>query len=150
METVKGIKLVTLDESRELFSSSSDEAREYQEISNKIVDLIDELVRERESRGLSQRDFADILDWKQPALARFERLDVIPRLDTFLKVSRKLGGNLYLEFFEDNRIPVECMKSAKYVNELPAFNSGTYNTNSYEIKTGGQQWINNQVLQPHS
>ena len=145
METAKGIKLVTLDESRELFSSTSDEAREYQEISDKIVNLNDELVRERESRGLSQRDFADILGWKQPALARFERIDVIPRLDTFLKVSRKLGGNVYIEFFETNRIPVECMKSANYVNELPESNSGTYNTNSYEIKIGGQQWISNQA-----
>ena len=145
MEAVKRIKLVTLDESRDLFSSYSDEAREFQEISNKIVNLVDELVKTREAKGLSQRDFANLLGWKQPALARFERLDVIPRLDTFLKVSRELGGNIYIEFFGDNRIPVECSRSAKYVNELPSSQVESYSTNPNVMNIGGKQWINNRV-----
>ena len=145
MEAIKGIKLVTLDESRELFSSLSEEAREFQDISNKIVNLVEELVKTREAKGLSQRDFADMLGWKQPALARFERLDVIPRLDTFLKVSRKLGGNIYIEFFNDNSIPVECTKSAKYVNELSNSQTESYSTNINTMNIGGKQWINNQI-----
>lgn len=132
MEDTKKIKLISIDESRELFASTSDEAREIQDISNKICNLMEELKKEREIQGLSQRDLANILEWKQPALARFERLEVIPRLDTFLKVARKLGGNIYIEFFGNNGVPIECMKSGTYVNDLSNPTNYNFRPNSYK------------------
>jgi transcriptional regulator with XRE-family HTH domain len=137
MEGVKGIKLIDINESRELFASTSEEAREAQDISNKICSLMDELKSERERMGLSQRDLASILNWKQPALARFERLEVIPRLDTFIKVARKLGGNIYIEFFGADGVPVECMKSGIYVSSSFASTNGGYSTNPNIINFGG-------------
>ena len=113
MERIGKNLLQTVDESREMFASLNDQTRELQDISNKVVALVERLKKERENLGLSQRDFASLLGWKQPALARFGSLDAIPRLDTFIKVSNRLGANIYIEFFDSNIVPVQCMKSAK-------------------------------------
>ena len=113
----KGIKLLDIEESNALFASTSEEAKEIQEISDKICELINQLRTTREGKGMTQRQFADVLNWKQPALARIESLDVVPKLDTFLKITNKLGGNVYIEFF-DNDIPTECLKSGTYVNYI--------------------------------
>jgi transcriptional regulator with XRE-family HTH domain len=127
-------RLVTIEESNENFASSSDHAREIQEISYKISELMDSLVKEREAKHLSQRDLAKLLDWKQPALARMERLEVIPRLDTFLKAVMKVGGNVYIEYFDQN-IPTQCIKSSQYISSLDLDNNtNTYTNNlSYSI-----------------
>ena len=111
------IKLVTIEESNERFASLSDQAKKIQELSDKISSLINSFVNQRESKGLSQRDLADRLGWKQPALARMERLEVIPRLDTFLKAVMEVGGNVYIEYFE-NAIPTQCIKSSKYQTSI--------------------------------
>lgn len=128
------IKLVTIEESNENFASSSDYAREIQELSYKISELMDSLVKERENKHLSQRDLAKLLNWKQPALARMERLEVIPRLDTFLKAVMKVGGNVYIEYF-DQSIPTQCIKSSQYISSLDLDNNtNTYTNNlSYSI-----------------
>ena len=84
----KGIKLLDIEESNALFASTSEEAKEIQEISDKICELINQLRTTREGKGMTQRQFADVLNWKQPALARIESLDVVPKLDTFLKKMR--------------------------------------------------------------
>ncbi len=97
MERDEG-KLITIEESNERFSSLSESAKEVQELSDLISSLMNAFVKERTSKGLSQRDLADLLNWKQPALARMERLEVIPRLDTFLKAVNKLGGHIYIEY----------------------------------------------------
>lgn len=111
------IKLVTIEESNERFASLSEQAKKIQELSDKISSLINSFVNQRESKGLSQRDLADRLGWKQPALARMERLEVIPRLDTFLKAVMEVGGNVYIEYFE-NAIPTQCIKSSKYQTSI--------------------------------
>lgn len=118
------MRLVTIEESNEKFASSSDEAREIQEISNKISELMDSFVKERELKHLSQRDLAALLNWKQPALARMERLEVIPRLDTFLKAVMKVGGNVYIDYFHET-IPAEFIQSSKY-NPFPTESAEEY------------------------
>ena len=124
MERVNKQGLISVDESNEAFASLNDKAREVQMISFKINELMDSFVQERQRRNLTQRDLADLLEWKQPALARMERLDSIPRLDTFLKALMKVGGNLIVEYFTDT-IPVECTKSSSYVNQISS-TSGVY------------------------
>lgn len=91
---------VSIEEANELFTSQSKENREIQELSDKINALMWTLVDKRNEKGLSQRELAKELDWKQPALARFERLEVIPRLDTFIKVANKLGYDVCLKKIE--------------------------------------------------
>ncbi len=124
MERANKQGLISIDESNEAFASLNDKAREVQMISFKINELMDSFVQERQRRNLTQRDLADLLEWKQPALARMERLDSIPRLDTFLKALMKVGGNLIIEYFTDT-IPVECTKSSSYVNQISS-TSGVY------------------------
>jgi transcriptional regulator with XRE-family HTH domain len=57
------------------------------------------LVRYRAERNLSQRDLAKLLEMKQPQVARLERGDVSPGLDTLMR----LAGALDIEFTIDVR-----------------------------------------------
>src|ERR1039458_4064099 len=57
------------------------------------------LVRYRAERNLFQRDLAKLLEMKQPQVARLERGDVSPGLDTLMR----LAGALDIEFTIDVR-----------------------------------------------
>ena len=57
------------------------------------------LVRYRADRDISQRDLAALLDMKQPQVARLERGDVNPGLETLMR----LAGALDIEFTIDVR-----------------------------------------------
>ena len=52
------------------------------------------VLRYRSERALSQRDLAKVLDMEQPQVARLERGDVNPTLDTLMR----LAGALDIEF----------------------------------------------------
>lgn len=123
------LNLVSIEESNESFALTSEKAKEIQDISDKINQLMDSFIHERETKGLSQRDLASLLDWKQPALARMERLDVIPRLDTFLKAVMKVGGNVYIEYF-DGVIPSFAIKSSSYCSDIVTTKYSTNNQSS--------------------
>lgn len=66
------------------------------ETNEDLARLIGEISEYRQSLGLSQRSLADKTGLKQPAIARMENLESIPRLDTVLKVSNALGYRLDL------------------------------------------------------
>jgi transcriptional regulator with XRE-family HTH domain len=57
------------------------------------------LVRYRTDHGISQRDLAKLLEMKQPQVARLERGDVNPGLETLIR----LAGALDIEFTIDLR-----------------------------------------------
>jgi len=57
------------------------------------------VVRCRAERELSQRDLAELLDMEQPQVARLERGDVNPTIETLMRVSAGLG----IEFTIDVR-----------------------------------------------
>ena len=58
------------------------------------VALITSLVEARKERGLSQRELEAISGVKQPQIARMERGDSNPQLDTILKVLAAMGKTL--------------------------------------------------------
>ena len=58
------------------------------------VALITSLVQARKEQGLSQRDLETISGVKQPQIARMERGDANPQLDTMLKVLAAMGKTL--------------------------------------------------------
>ena len=60
------------------------------------VRLVAEVVKRRIDLGLSQRDIAEIAGVKQLAIARFERIGAIPRINTFLKMFKSLGLSIQL------------------------------------------------------
>ncbi len=56
--------------------------------------LITALVRARQEQGLSQRQLEEISGVKQPQIARMEKGDANPQLDTLLKVLAAMGKTL--------------------------------------------------------
>lgn len=58
------------------------------------VAMITELVKARQEQGISQRQLEKMSGVKQPQIARMERGDANPRLDTLLKVLAPLGKTL--------------------------------------------------------
>ncbi len=58
------------------------------------VALIGKLIEARESKGLSQKQLADMCGLKQSAISRLERMGVAPQLNTLMKVLRPLGYRL--------------------------------------------------------
>ena len=68
----------------------SDEAREFFDISEIISAIIGDLVAARVRKGWTQRDLAAACGIQQSAIARMERFQVMPRLDTIVKIAREL------------------------------------------------------------
>lgn len=61
------------------------------EVAENISDIIESMVDERINKGWTQRDLAKRVGIKQSAIARMERLQAMPRLDTIVKIAQKLG-----------------------------------------------------------
>lgn len=70
-------------------------------VSEIVSNIISDIIHARLDQNMSQRDFAKLVGMKQPAIARIERLQVIPRLDTVAKLAYHL--NLDLAFRKDMR-----------------------------------------------
>lgn len=60
------------------------------------VALITALVKARQEQGISQRQLEQLSGIKQPQIARMERGDANPQLDTLLKVLAPLGKTLQI------------------------------------------------------
>jgi len=56
--------------------------------------LIGMMIEARNTRGLSQRELADICGIKQPAIARLESMKATPQIDTIFKILGPLGYTL--------------------------------------------------------
>ncbi len=55
------------------------------------VALVGKMIEARESKGLTQKQLADLVGMKQPAIARLESLKAVPRVDTLIKILSPLG-----------------------------------------------------------
>ncbi len=58
------------------------------------TELIGKLIEARETKGLSQRDLAELSGVKQPAIARLESMRTTPQIDTLFKLLSPLGYTL--------------------------------------------------------
>lgn len=58
------------------------------------VALIAELIKARHERGFSQKKIEELSGVKQPVIARMERGETSPQIDTVLKVLAALGKTL--------------------------------------------------------
>ncbi len=63
---------------------------------DKWADIIEKLVEIRKEKGLTQKELAIAANLAQPALARMERKNTVPQLDTLLKVANALEYDLEL------------------------------------------------------
>ena len=65
------------------------------------VELVGEMIRIREELALSQKKLEEMSGVKQPVIARMERLQTNPRLETVLEVLRPMGKTLKIVALED-------------------------------------------------
>lgn len=63
------------------------------------------VVRFRTDRGLSQRALASVLEMTQPQVARLERGDVNPSMDTLVRIAGGLGIELTINVTPTNHKP---------------------------------------------
>ena len=67
------------------------------EISNIVAEIVARLVSRRLELGVSQRELAKRTGIKQPMIARIEKFESIPRLDTLVKIALALDLKINLE-----------------------------------------------------
>ena len=67
------------------------------------IDLVGKLIEARENKGISQKRLAEMSGLKQPAIARLERMQATPQIDTLFKVLKPLGYTLAI--VPDNQNP---------------------------------------------
>lgn len=58
------------------------------------IDLVGKLIEAREQKGITQKRLAEMSGLKQPAIARLERMQTNPQIDTLFKVLKPLGYTL--------------------------------------------------------
>ena len=90
-------RLLTFDELWEGIKETGEEDKKELLAAEQISRIIESMVRIRKDKGLSQRELAKICGVKQSAIARMETLQVMPRLDTLVKIAQGLGAELHLE-----------------------------------------------------
>jgi ribosome-binding protein aMBF1 (putative translation factor) len=88
--TIKGDTFTTFDD---LWEASNLTQAEKDEIQFKI-DLVGKLIEAREQKGISQKRLAEMSGLKQPAIARLERMQATPQVDTLFKILKPLGYTL--------------------------------------------------------
>lgn len=76
------------DVRKELFTSEEIAA------SNLRVAIIGEMIKARQEKGISQKKLEELSGVKQPIIARMERGNTNPQLNTVLKVLAPLGKTL--------------------------------------------------------
>src|SRR5919199_4639818 len=60
--------------------------------------IAEQVVEQRRVRGLSQQELAELCGTSQPGIARFERGDSPPRIDTLLRMADALDCELVVRF----------------------------------------------------
>ena len=58
------------------------------------INLIGKLMEAREQKGVSQQRLAEMSGLKQPAIARLERMQATPQINTLFRVLKPLGYTL--------------------------------------------------------
>ena len=94
----------------------TNEEKEYFELQEQISDLLIVMIGRRIDLKMSQREFAKACGIKQPMIARIERMDATPRIDTLIKMCNAFiipGGTTFnktdeylIKFAIDNDIPL--------------------------------------------
>lgn len=87
----------SFEEMLEEIKAEGEKERETIEVAETIARIIGDLTRARIRKGLSQRQLAEATGLKQSAIARMENIQVIPRLDTLVKIARYLDVEIEVE-----------------------------------------------------
>lgn len=90
-------KELSFDAMLEQLAALGEEEKESIELAKDVSTFIETLVEARISMGLTQRQLAEKCGIKQSAIARIERIQVIPRLDTLLKIAKCLECTISID-----------------------------------------------------
>lgn len=92
------MKNLTFDELwDEIKQEGTEKEKETIQNAEDISNIITNIVSERINQGLSQRDLAQKTGLKQSAIARIEKMQVMPRIDTLIRLARKLNLKINVE-----------------------------------------------------
>lgn len=104
-------------------------------VAEMVSRVVSSLVTERVNKNMTQRDLAKLSGIKQSAIARMERMQVVPRLDTVAKLAYHLGMNLNFSKQQQKSIIITVQsnynfdyeESLKIAKEEATFNLENYN-----------------------
>jgi transcriptional regulator with XRE-family HTH domain len=85
------------------FAAASREEADKLQLAHRIREL-------REAKGLSQTQLAEMIETKQPSIARIESGRALPRLDVLQRIATALGMRLTIDFV---KVPVPRRRKAK-------------------------------------
>lgn len=85
----------------DLFYDESKISKEERAMIELEVALIGKMIEAREKKGLSQKQLSELTGMKQPAIARLERLQTTPQLNTLIKFLTPLGYKLSIVPIEE-------------------------------------------------
>lgn len=78
------------------------EEKEWFQVQEKVSNLLVDIISRRIDLNMSQRDLAKKCGIKQPMIARIERFDATPRIDTLIKMCDALGLQIKIVEADNN------------------------------------------------
>ncbi|MEI6285634.1 MAG: helix-turn-helix transcriptional regulator [Bacillota bacterium] len=66
------------------------------------TEIIGKIIEARNGKGITQAEMAAICGWKQPAVARYEKMKAEPQLSSLIRMLRAVG--LKLAVIPDDRL----------------------------------------------
>ena len=109
-------------------------------IAEMVSDSINRIIKARNKLNMTQRDLAAVSGIKQSAIARLERLNTIPRLDTIAKLAYHVGLTIELRGEYDNNYVEVCMTgtqkyitSGSVINYADEYTQKDFETESFEV-----------------
>lgn len=115
---------LTLKNLYDEFNENNDE-KKFLDVHKTISKLINKIVEARIKMNLTQRDLEKISGVKQSAIARFETLQVIPKIDTILNLMYHLNIDLKLICNKDEQ---------KVISSIPGSSNSDYKVIIFKIE----------------
>lgn len=122
-------KLRSVNEIFEKYKNENEENKVVIDTADKVIKIINKIVKARINLKLSQRDLAEKCGIKQPALARIEQFNVIPKLNTIIKIAKCVNVDIDAKDNNDTNEQFEDVKCTIY----------EYKTVNVDVK-GGYIW----------
>ena len=120
---------LTIDNLFENIKNEDQKAAETIEVAKDISKIINNIVQTRIEMGLTQQELADKCGLKQSAIARIEKLQVMPRLDTVIRIAKSLDMTIYTTKESSNVCKIDL-----YIPSTSVSSSGfSYTCNTTQI-----------------
>ena len=124
--------------------NEDEKSNEIFSIAEMVSDTINKIIKERNKLNMTQRDLAAKSGIKQSAIARLEKLNTIPRLDTVAKLAYHVGLTMNLKGkYDNNYVDICILSTQKYSTSKILYNHlENYSQKDFEIESL-ETYINN-------